>query len=375
MLRKTVLAGLVCGRFVAVICVLSGCGTMPASPRGVKDIPLNPPSKGDLSANAPSKGDLSASASSKEASPSANTGGPVLRTSPTSQLDKHVGDDRAAAMEVEEASKLVDAGDTSAVIPKLLSTISKYPGSEAAYEARYWLGRAYYKVGGYRDAIDLFNEYLRLAPNGRYAQECNDYVQRLTTEYSQRFLSAEKLDENIRTLLDELKKSPDNIGSQLALADLLWKRGDYDKAAAIYKNVIDKHPDQANNEIIRQRVEMLPGGQYTALTPTEIQRRQSEEQPLVVINTSSFQSGRDLFTRESRLYAVTGRVVNRGDSVLYGVQVIVTIYGFGNVVYDTSTVGIGRMNPGEIRAFSVQFSNFDNIENVNRYECVATFQR
>jgi len=364
-LRKTALAGLVCGCFVAVLCVLVGCGTMSASPRGAKDIPLNPASERDLSA----------SASSKEASRSANTGGPVLRTSPTSQLDKHVGDDRAAAMEVEEASKLVDAGDTSAVIPKLLSTISKYPGSEAAYEARYWLGQAYYKIGGYRDAIDLFNEYLRLAPNGRYAQECNDYIQRLTTEYSQRFLSAEKLDENIRTLLDELKKSPDNIGSQLALADLLWKRGDYDKAVAIYKNVVDQHPDQANNEIIRQRVEMLPGGQYTALTPTEIQRRQAEAQPLVVINTSSFQGGQDLFTRENRLYSVTGRVVNRGDSVLYGVQVIVTIYGFGNVVYDTSTVSIGRMNPSEIRAFSVQFSNFDNIENINRYECVATFQR
>lgn len=310
------------------------------------------------------------------ATTSTNQPEPKLKTSPVPPLNTgRVGDDRAAAMEVEEASELVDAGDTSAVIPKLLSTISKYPDSEAAYEARYWLARAYYKIGGYRDAIDLFKEYLHLAPNGRYAQECNDYIQRLTTEYSQRFLTVEKLDENIRTLTGELNKSPDNIGSQLALADLLWKRGDYDKAAAIYKNVVDKHPDQANNEIIRQRVEMLPGGQYIVLTPAEIQHRQAEAQPLVVINTASFQSGEDLFTRQARFYSVTGQVVNRSDSVLYGVQVDVTIYAFGNTVLDTTTVNIGSINPGEIRAFSVRFSNFDNIENVNRYECVATFQR
>ena len=43
--------------------------------------------------------------------------------------------------------------------------------------------------------------------------------------------------------------------------------------------------------------------------------------------------------------------------------------------YDTTTVSVGRLNPGEIRAFSVRFSNFDNIENINRYECVASFQR
>jgi tetratricopeptide (TPR) repeat protein len=309
------------------------------------------------------------------ASPPEPKPGATPKASPMPPLNERVGDDRAAAKEVEEASRLVNAGDTSAVIPKLLNTISKYSGTEAAHEARYWLARAYYKIGGYRDAIDLFNEYLRLAPDGRYAQESKDYIQKLTSEYSQRFLSPEKLDENIQTLTEELNKSPENIGSQLALAELLWKRGNYDRAAGIYKNVVDKHPDQAGNEIIRQRVELLPGGKYVVLTPAEIQRRQAEAQPLVVINTASFQSGRDLLTRETRFYAVTGQVVNRDDSVLYGVQVTVTIYGFGNVVYDTTTANIGRMNPSEIRAFSVRFSNFENVENVNRYECVATFQR
>jgi len=286
-----------------------------------------------------------------------------------------VFDDRAAAAEVLEASRMVDAGDTSAVIPRLLNTIAKYPASEAALDARFWLARTYYKIGGYRDAIDLFNEYLRMAPEGKYAAEAKVYVDKLTTEYSARFVSPQQLDDNIRTLMAQLAQSPDDLATQLALADLQWKRGDYAQAGKIYKNVVDKHPDQAQDLTIKSRVEFHPNGEYVVLTPVEVQRRQAEAQPLVVINASSFQSGRDLFTREQRFYSVTGQVVNRSDSVLYGVQVIVTIYGFGAVVFDTTTVNLGRMSPGEIRAFSVRFSNFDNIENVNRFECVPTFQR
>jgi tetratricopeptide (TPR) repeat protein len=299
----------------------------------------------------------------------------VPKASPMPPMNERVGDSQAAEREVEAASKMVDSSGTSSVIPKLLNVISKYPGTNAAYEARYWLARAYYKIGGYRDAIDLFKEYVRLAPDGRYVQESNAFVQRLTTEYSQRFLPTAKLDENIQTLTNELAKSPDNIGTQLALADLYWKKSDYDKAAEIYKNLVDKHPDQKSNDIIRQRMDFQDGGKFTVLTPVEIKRRQVEAQPLAVINTASFQGGKDLLTREPRFYSVTGQVVNQLQQPLNGVQVVITIFGFGNVVYDTTTVNIGKMNPSEIRAFSARFSNLSNIDNVNRYECVATFQR
>ncbi|MFA6241883.1 MAG: FxLYD domain-containing protein, partial [Candidatus Hydrogenedentales bacterium] len=116
-------------------------------------------------------------------------------------------------------------------------------------------------------------------------------------------------------------------------------------------------------------------GQYLILTPMEVQRREVEKQPLVIVNMSSFRSGEDLFTRQPLYYSVTGQAVNRSDSVLYGVQVMVTLYGFGNVVYDTTTANIGRLNPGESRAFSVRFSNFDDIENIYRYEAVGSFER
>ncbi len=299
-------------------------------------------------------------------------------TAPSANLPVAKGglaDKQAAGKEIEDARRMIESGDTSTVIPRLLNTISKYPSSKAALDARYWLAVAYYKIGGYRDAINLFNEYLELAPEGTYAAEAKQFSAQLSDEYDQKYPSPEKLASQIQAATENLQANPNDLPSKLELADLLWRRGEYDKAGALYKSIVDRNRQLANDATIKSRVEFLTNGQYVVLTPSELQRRQIEAQPLEVINTNAFRSGPDLFTQEKRFYAVTGQVVNKSDSVLYGVEVIVTIYGFGSIVYDTSTVAIPRLNPGEIRAFSVRFTNFDNIENVNRYDCVATFQR
>lgn len=284
-------------------------------------------------------------------------------------------DQRSSSKEVEEARRMLEAGDTTVVIPRLLQVIAKYPNSRSSLDARYWLGVAYMNIKSYREAIEVFDEYLRLAPDGPYAEESRQYAANLQDEYEQKFWTAEKLEAEIRQLAEELKADPNNVGNQLKLADMLWKRGDYDYAGRLYARVVKESPEVASDPEVSTRIELLPSGGYIVLTPGEVQRREIEKRPLAIINTASFQSGRDLITRESMYYVVTGQAVNRGDSVLYGVQVIVTIYGFGNMVYDTNTVNIGRLNPGEIRAFSVRFSNFANIDDIHRYECVPTFER
>jgi len=291
---------------------------------------------------------------------------PLLRTS--------FSNERQAQKEIEEAKKLIDAGDTSTVIPRLQHTISKYHDSKAAIDARYWLGVAYYKIGDYPDAIDLFNEYLQKAPQGAYAKECSEIVEKAATEYQAKHPSPEKLDEMIKATEDQLRANP-TLEGRMAIADLRWRRGDYTRAGAEYQAILREHPEYVNDPTVKARIEIDRNGGLVLLTPAEQQRRQIEAQPLAVINTRSFRSGEDLFTREKRYYAVSGQVVNRGDSVLYGIEVAVTIYGVGNIVFDTTSVGIRRLNPGETRAFSVKFTNFDNIENVNRYECIATFER
>jgi hypothetical protein len=61
--------------------------------------------------------------------------------------------------------------------------------------------------------------------------------------------------------------------------------------------------------------------------------------------------------------------------VLYGVEISITTYGFGNVVYDSQTVPVGDVRPGEIRAFSVRFANFREIESIDHYDYSVSYQR
>jgi tetratricopeptide (TPR) repeat protein len=297
-------------------------------------------------------------------------GSSLNQTNPRGLAGPTTGTDSSAGS-VELARKSIEAGETTTAIPRLLHVISNAPQSKASLDARYWLAIAYSKIESYRDAIDMMNEYLRLSPEGRYAADAQREIEALDREYRAKFQTAEEMSEEVRELAERVRQNPNDHEMQIRLANVLWKRGDYESAAKIYYDVIGQHPAYAEDAELRDRIERLPQGGFVVLTPAEIQRRAAEKQPLAVFNTASFKSGKDLLTREPLYYAVTGQVVNQSSSVMYGVSVNVTIYGFGNMVYDTNTIHIGRMNPGEIRAFSTRFSNFDNIDEVQRFECVA----
>lgn len=282
----------------------------------------------------------------------------------------------AAEKEVDWARHMIEDGDYSVVIPRLLHVISKYPNSGAARDARYFLGVAYYHINSYRESLDLLNEYLESnGSEARYGKEAKEMLARVGQEYRSRFDTPEELNAKISEVADRLGKQPDDVALQLEMADLLWRRGDYESAGKLYFAIVQRSPEHAQDTTLTSRIELDQAGGYTVLTPAEVQRRQIAEKPLVIVNTASFRTGPDLLTRQKQYYAVTGQAYNRGDSVLYGVQVYITLYGHGNIVYDSTTVYIGRLAPGERRAFSVRFSNFDVIENIKRYECIGSFER
>jgi len=291
----------------------------------------------------------------------------------------------AAQSGLAAAQRMIRSGDYSLAIPRLMHIISKYPKSAAGVEARYFLGLTYYHLGGYRDALDNFNEYLTLAPEGKYAGITTEYVAKLTDEVSQRYRTQEQLQARIAEVSAQASLEPEVLAHQLELADLHWKTSQYDKAGEIYAKLLEHWPQLQTDSTIRRRMERNPDGTYTVLTPAEVERRYAEAEPLVIYNTHSFRSGSGAGTqyyprqgiryRTPDQYHVTGQVLNRGSDTLNDVQVMVTIYGFGSMIYDTQTFKIGRMRPGDRRAFSVRFTDFDYIENITRYECVATFQR
>lgn len=281
-----------------------------------------------------------------------------------------------ASRELAAAKRMMKAGECSTAIPRLTQIISKYPGADAAVEARYHLGEAYFNLGAYSDALRCLKEYLDLAPQGDYVENAQALVARLTDSAAQ--ASPTEQDAQVAALQAAVAAAPDDMAPRLELAELLWTLSRYQEAGDVYMELLRRWPRLENDTVVRQRVERDAQGNLVVLTPEEVEHRYREAEPLKIYNVSSFRSGRFETwpaTASERYYNVTGQAVNQSEQPLNDVRIIVTIYGLGQMVFDTKTVSLGAMRPGEVRAFSVQFSVFDNIYNISRHECVGTFQR
>lgn len=294
-------------------------------------------------------------------------------TSTTSQSPR-LGE-YSARQEINSARRLIDREDYQAAVARLHITIEGRPTTEAAIDARYFLGLAYFLMDGHENAIPSLNDYLRLDPSGPYATHARDLITRIDTQHKRDYPGKNQLDAQIAELRQQIGEDANANNLRITLADLLWKRAAYAEAGDVYRQIVQTDPSFARTRTFADRIEVQADGQYIYLTPQEIERRSIEREPLVIVNTRSFQSGRQLFTQVPRFYVVTGVAANRSDTTLNDVEVDIAIYNFSNTVYDARTVRIGRLAPGSSRAFSIRFSNFEDINNIDRYKCTGTFRR
>ncbi len=293
--------------------------------------------------------------------------GPVSETRAT--------DSFAASKQLVEARRMVKGGEYSLVIPRLQQLTMEFPSDPAAIEARYYLGLSYFNIGGYDQALQYFREYAELAPQGENAESAKSYIQRMTENAP---ATPTEVDVKIRDALARAATNPDDAAIKMELANLYWDAGRYAEAGKVYQELLAKWPNLMNDTVVRTRVALEKDGTLTVLSPQETERRFHEKEPLQIFNVSSFRSGRFEdwnATARERYYNVAGQAVNQSERPLEDARITVTIYGMGQMVFDTQTVSLGTLQPGEVRAFSVQFSKFDNIFNVTRHECVGTFRR
>ena len=279
-----------------------------------------------------------------------------------------------ARKELTQAKSMYEDGQYYEVVFKLQQLINKDPRSSQAIEARYFLGMTYTKLESHLDAIDLFNTYLRLAPNGTYTEEARSHIQTLAKIHEDLFPSTLKIKQDIAEARKALVDEPDSAKLNAHLADLLWKQGNYEESGRLYYALAQNHPNFKRDITLNNRIEFGTGQSYVILTPDEIRRREIERNPLNIYNTTSFRTGRDRITRTFRNYVVTGQVINRSNKTLNAVEVHSTVYGFGHTVFDTGVFRIGTLRPGDVRAFSLRFRNFENLGNIDSYECFTTYQ-
>ena len=281
-----------------------------------------------------------------------------------------------ADKELSVARQRIEAGEYASVLPRLHQIIERYRGTRAATDARYFMGVVYYRINGYPDALEHFQNYLELAPDGPYAEQSRAYTEILRQEVLAKYATPEELEARLAGARQKAAAQPGELAYQLALADNLWRTARYDESGAVYREILTQWPELQSDMTIQHRVEMQPDGTIRVLTPSAMVAQEAEENPLVIYNTNAFRSGRDqIYARgfQDIYYNVSGQLVNRGTETLQDVRVIVTIYGFANKVFDVQTAFIGALPPGQTRAFSVRFSNFDDINNVHRYETLGTY--
>lgn len=285
---------------------------------------------------------------------------------------------QGSSKELAIARGLMQSGNYSQAIPRLMHVTGDYPQTQDAMEAHFMLGQTYYELGGYGDAVEHFEKCLSLNPDSAFAPWCQDYLKRLTDPQGNPYTRPEFVDTQIAAVRARAESNPQELSHRLELADLYWKNGQYQEAGDLYNQIFRQWPKLLDDMVLRQRIDWTGDGVYTVLTPDEILRRRSEEEPLLVYNTTSYRSGRfEGYTRSFRetQYIVTGKVVNRGSEPLKNISLFVTIYGFGSIIYDSQRVTVGSLEPGVSRAFSSVFTNFDNLENVSRYEIQSEFTR
>ena len=273
-----------------------------------------------------------------------------------------------ADADLSSAAAMIERGEFTMAIARLTALRDKRPNTPEAGEALYYLGRAYEGIGSRVDALEQYAEYLTRVPDGKRESEALQAFRRL---HAQEQASAPPSEAELMKLREDFESTGDSVAGR-TLADALWRLDRYEDAGAVYGRLLASDPALTTDPVISRRVETDANGSVTVVTPEEMLRRQTAANPIAVHNATSYFGGRDRFTQKPRWYMVTGEVINRGDRVVDGVEVQTTIYAFGNTIYDTDIEHIGRLQPGQSRAFAARFTQFEEINNVSRYEFAVT---
>ncbi len=274
---------------------------------------------------------------------------------------------------------MVEGNYLSAVTTYLLVVQRDESRPGARQEARFRLGECYYLMRSYVESGIQFQRYLADYPDGAFVSEAKQYLQKLQgiedQQRKQEELQRKEDQARLKKWQEVATKQPSNAEAAAQVGHALWDLGEYEDAARQYLRAVHLDASNRDDRLIGSRLEFHDDGSATVLTPAELERREKERNPIVIFNKYGYRGGgQDLFDAEPRWYIVTGEVVNRSTRTVRDVQVAVTIYDFSGHVLDTAGYGVGAMRPGQIRAFTVRFGNFENIYNIDRYECEASYQ-
>lgn len=241
-------------------------------------------------------------------------------------------------------------------------------------------GRALYLMRSFHDAEATFRDYLRNHPDGLYLDESESYltkIQSLRAEKDRKdYLKREQIEGDIRLLRRVIENDPYNAQAQYQLASKLWDIEEYDEAARHYLRAGEIDAALKESELIKNRLMIDESGDAVPITPERQKLMEQEKNPLVTFDVHSYEQRvkPEVMGASKALSTVAGKVRNQSGRVLRHASVNVNFYNVRHDILDTQVYYIGTMGPREVRAFLVNGQNFDNIHNVDHFECHTYFQ-
>ncbi len=248
--------------------------------------------------------------------------------------------------------------------------------------------RILYRIGRtlYNDQIQLLDEarraygrYLSEYPDGTYTSEARAALRRIEAVERNRIQEVrsrlDRVAQDINNLQEAIEADPYNADLYVSKGNALWKLGRYDNALEAYLHAQQINAALKEYDLIKRRVMVDSEGEAVPLTPDLQQQLDREDNPLVVFNTTSYNSRaadkRGYNTPREVYYNVQGLVRNQSSHSLDSVLIEVRFLNAAGRQIDVQTQSIGSMPPGAVRAFGVQASRFDNIYNISDYRCFA----
>jgi tetratricopeptide (TPR) repeat protein len=238
-------------------------------------------------------------------------------------------------------------------------------------------GLCLYLLRSYHDGEKTFKEYLDLYPEGLYKAECQAYITKIEVLRAERertyVLQREEIKGDADLLRLMIDRDPYNAQVHYELANLLWDLGDYNEAAKHYLKAGEIDAALKESELIKNRLMINGAGDVIPITP-EIQKDMDREKnPLVIFDVHSYQQRTkpDYLGASKAFQTVAGKVRNQSKQAIRGISIVVNFYNIRHELLDTQNYYIGTMGPREIRAFLVKGQNYDNLYNIDHFECLT----
>jgi len=241
-------------------------------------------------------------------------------------------------------------------------------------------GLSLYLLRSYHEAEKAFRDYIALYPDGVFRAESEAYLTKIEALRSEKernyVLQREQMKGDVQLLTQMIERDPYNAPVHYDLANKLWELGKYNEAAQHYLKAGEIDAALKESDLLKNRLMINASGEVVPITPERQKDMDREKNPIVVFDVNSYyQRGKPDYLGASKSYqTVAGKVRNQSKNTLHQVSVTVNFYNIQHDLLDTQSYYVGTMGPREVRAFLVKGQNYDNLYNMDHFECVSSYQ-